>query len=61
MNADLLLKQALQSDFLTAEEGLFLFKNVPTAELVDAGHRMRKKLHPQNVVTWIIEIGRAHV
>jgi cyclic dehypoxanthinyl futalosine synthase len=55
MNADLLLKQALQSDFLTAEEGLFLFENVPTAELVDAGHRMRKKLHPQNVVTWIID------
>ena len=55
MNADHLLKQALQSDFLTAEEGLFLFENVPTAELVDAGHRMRKKLHPQNVVTWIID------
>ena len=55
MNADLLLKNALQSDFLTAEEGLFLFENVPTAELVDAGHRLRKKLHPDNVVTWIID------
>ena len=55
MNADLLLKNALQSDFLTAEEGLFLFENVPTAELVDAGHRLRKKLHPNNVVTWIID------
>ncbi len=55
MNADLLLNRALQSDFLTIEEGLFLFENVPTAELVDAGHRMRKKLHPDNVVTWIID------
>ena len=55
MNADLLLKHALQSDFLTAEEGLFLFENVPTAELVDAGHRLRKKLHPENIVTWIID------
>lgn len=55
MNADLLLKNALQSDFLTAEEGLFLFENVPTAELVDAGHRLRKKLHPDNIVTWIID------
>ena len=55
MNADLLLKRALQSDFLTAEEGLFLFENVPTAELVDAGHRLRKKLHPENFVTWIID------
>ena len=55
MNADLLLKRTLQSDFLTAEEGLFLFENVPTAELVDAGHRLRKKLHPENFVTWIID------
>ena len=55
MNADLLLKNALQSEFLTAEEGLFLFENVPTAELVDAGHRLRKKLHPDNIVTWIID------
>lgn len=55
MNADILLKNALQSDFLSAEEGLFLFENVPTAELVDAGHRLRKKLHPDNIVTWIID------
>ncbi len=55
MNADLLLKHALQSDFITAEEGLFLFENVPTAELIDAGHTLRKKLHPENIVTWIID------
>ena len=55
MNADLLLNRALQSDFLSIEEGLFLFENVPTAELVDAGHRLRKKLHPDNIVTWIID------
>ena len=55
MNADLLLKRALQSDFLTADEGLFLFENVPTGELMDAGHRLRKKLHPDNIVTWIID------
>ena len=55
MNADILLKNALQSYFLSAEEGLFLFENVPTAELVDAGHRLRKKLLPDNIVTWIID------
>lgn len=55
MNADLILKHALQSDFITAEEGLFLFENVPTAELIDAGHTLRKKLHPENIVTWIID------
>lgn len=55
MNADLLLKHALQSDFLSAEEGLFLFEKVPTAELMDAAHQLRKKLHPDNIVTWIID------
>lgn len=55
MNAEVLLNRALQLDFLTAEEGLFLFETVPTAELVDAGHRLRKKLHPDNKVTWIID------
>jgi cyclic dehypoxanthinyl futalosine synthase len=55
MNADHLLKRALQSDFLSAEEGLFLFKTVPTAELTDAAHRLRMKLHPEKIVTWIID------
>jgi cyclic dehypoxanthinyl futalosine synthase len=55
MNADLLLKRALAFDFLTAEEGLFLFENVPTAELADTAHRIRKAIHPENKVTWIID------
>jgi cyclic dehypoxanthinyl futalosine synthase len=55
MNADLLLKRAIDFDFLTAEEGQYLFENVPTAELMDAGYRVRKKLHPEPVVTWIID------
>src|SRR3954465_2306650 len=55
MNSDFLLKRAIQSEFLTAEEGLFLFGNVPTAELMDAAHRLRMKLHPDKVVTWIID------
>ncbi len=55
MNADRLLNSALQNDFLSIEEGMFLFENVPTAELMDAAHRLRKKLHPDNIVTWIID------
>jgi cyclic dehypoxanthinyl futalosine synthase len=55
MNADILLKRAIQSDFLTVEEGIFLFESVPTAELMDAGHQLRKKIHPENNVTWIID------
>jgi cyclic dehypoxanthinyl futalosine synthase len=55
MNADVLLKRALQMEFLSAEEGLFLFENAPTAKLTDAAHRLRLKLHPDNIVTWIID------
>jgi len=55
MNTDHLLNRAVQSDFLSAEEGLFLFKTAPTAELMDAAHRLRMKLHPEKVVTWIID------
>lgn len=55
MNADKLLKRALGQDFLSIEEGVFLFENVPTAELMAVGHELRKKKKPGNVVTWIID------
>jgi cyclic dehypoxanthinyl futalosine synthase len=55
MNSEKLLKRALDFDFLSAEEGQFLYENVPTAELMDVGYRMRKTLHPDKIVTWIID------
>ena len=55
MVSDQLLKRALQFEFLTAEEGQFLYENVPTAELMDVANSMRKTLHPDNYVTWIID------
>ncbi len=55
MVSDQLLKRALQFDFLSAEEGQFLYETVPTAELMDVAFRMRKVLHPDNNVTWIID------
>ncbi len=55
MNSDSLLKRALSFDFLSAEEGQFLYENAATAELMDVGFKMRKALHPENNVTWIID------
>jgi cyclic dehypoxanthinyl futalosine synthase len=55
MNADQLLKRALQFDFLKPEEGKYLFENIPTAELMVVANEMRKALHPDNKVTWIID------
>lgn len=50
-----LLHRALQSDFLSAEEGLFLFEDAPTADLMYVGNRIRQDKVPGNIVTWQID------
>ncbi|MFI5135865.1 MAG: radical SAM protein, partial [Chitinophagales bacterium] len=55
MNSSSLLMRALNFEFLSAEEGLFLYENVPTAELMSVGHELRMKQKPDNIVTWIID------
>ncbi len=55
MNIGSLLTKALHFEFLTAEEGQFLFEQAATPELVEVAHAMRMKLHPEKVVTWIID------
>ena len=52
---DALLHRALNSEFLSAEEGLFLFENAPTSALMYVGNSLRQKHVPGNVVTWIID------
>ncbi len=55
MNSDLLLKRALEFDFLSVEEGKFLFENVPTTELMYVANELRKIQKPDGKVTWIID------
>lgn len=55
MNGDKLLAKVLQFDFLTKEEGQWLFENVPTAELAYVANELRKKQKPDGNVTWIID------
>ncbi len=55
MNSDLLLKRALNFEFLSVEEGKFLFENVPTAELMYVANELRKMQKPDEKVTWIID------
>ena len=50
-----LLQRALRLDFLSAEEGVFLFEQAPTADLVYVGDRLRQYHVPGNTVTWIID------
>ncbi|MBI3510368.1 MAG: dehypoxanthine futalosine cyclase [Bacteroidetes bacterium] len=56
MNADQLLKRAGELDFLSAEEGVFLFENIPTAELMFVANSIRnRKKNNSKKVTWIID------
>ena len=55
MEIDKLLERALNFDFLTAEEGVFLFENAATTELMYVAHRLRMQQVPNQNVTWIID------
>jgi len=55
MNSRQLLKRALRQEFLSAEEGVFLFKETPTSELMFAANELRQALVPGDVVTWQID------
>ena len=55
MNIDTLLQQALNLEFLSAEEGVFLFENATTAELMYVGNQIRQHHVPGNTVSWIID------
>lgn len=50
-----LLTRALALESLTAEEGVFLFENAATAELMFVGNQLRQHHVPGNNVTWIID------
>ena len=55
MNTAELLQRALKKEFLTAEEGVFLFENAPTAELMWVANELRKQKKTDGKVTWIID------
>jgi cyclic dehypoxanthinyl futalosine synthase len=50
-----LLHRALQLEWLSPEEGVFLFERASTAELMYVGNRLRQHHVPGDVVTWIID------
>ena len=50
-----LLKKALRFEFLSVEEGTFLFKNAPLAELMAVADELRQIQVPHGKVTWIID------
>ncbi len=55
MQVENLYERALAFDFLTIEEGVFLFEQAPIAELMLIADALRKKQVPHEKVTWIID------
>ena len=55
MNFDRIYERALSLDPLSLEEGLLLYEQAPTSELMFVAWQIRQKFHPDNVVTWMID------
>jgi cyclic dehypoxanthinyl futalosine synthase len=50
-----LYQKALAFEFLTQEEGIYLFENAPLTELMLVADTLRKQQVPHGKVTWIID------
>jgi len=50
-----LYKKALNLDFLSVEEGVDLFEQAPTTELMEVANAIRHRKKTGNKVTWIID------
>jgi cyclic dehypoxanthinyl futalosine synthase len=55
MNLDGLYQKALDFEFLSIEEGMFLFTHAPLTELMFVADELRKKQVPHGRVTWQID------
>jgi len=47
--------KAIQLKSISYSEALLLYSDAPLDELMFVANEIRKKLHPQNIVTWIID------
>jgi len=55
MNIEKLYSNALNSEDLTLQEGLYLYDNAPTEDLIFIANLIRHKLHPSDEVGWMID------
>jgi len=55
MEVSNLLQKALNNEFLSAEEGEFLFHHAATAELMFVANELKKQKKKHKKVTWIID------
>jgi cyclic dehypoxanthinyl futalosine synthase len=55
MTVEKLLQSAINADFLSFEEGTYLYTHASTAQLMFTANEVRKRLHPEGKVTWLID------
>ncbi len=55
MNCENILEKALSLEFLTKDEGFFIYENASTADLMFVANEIRKQKVPSNKVTWLID------
>ncbi len=55
MEVQTLLNKALQMEWLSIEEGVFLFENAPLADIMFVGNELKTKQKPDGKVTWMID------
>lgn len=55
MQLEALYQRALNFEFLSPEEGVYLFENAPLAELMHVANELRKIQVPHGKVTWQID------
>lgn len=55
MQVEVILERALAKEFLTKEEGMFLFQNASTADLAFVANQLKIEKKGNDVVTWIID------
>jgi cyclic dehypoxanthinyl futalosine synthase len=55
MNREELYRKALNFEFLSIDEGVFLFEQAPLTDIMYIADELRKKQVPHGKVTWIID------
>ena len=55
MNLEELYRKALNFEFLSIDEGVYMFENAPLTDVMYVADELRKKQVPHGKVTWIID------
>ncbi len=55
METNNILNKALELKAISLDESVFIYKNANTSELVFYANEIRKKLHPNKIITYIID------